>query len=66
MKLFKALLLTTLLFLTPALALAGDFIEDDVIGDDFGDSTQPIPEPSGALVMGVALATASLALRRRK
>ena len=66
MKLIKTLLLATFLFLTPTLALAGeigDSVGDDVIVDDFGS---PIPEPSGALVMGVALVTVSLALRRRR
>jgi len=63
MKLTKALLLTAFLFLTPVLALASDFVVGDDVGDDFGTV---VPEPSGALVMGVALATVSLALRRRR
>ena len=63
MKLTKALLLAATLLLAPAAALAGDL--PPPVGD-FDDVEQPIPEPSGALIMGMALAGTALVLRRRK
>ena len=44
--------------------LLGDLL-DPIIGDPNG-AVAPIPEPSGALVMGAALATAALVARRRR
>jgi hypothetical protein len=65
MKLIKALMLISLLAMMPTFALA-DFDADadtPVIGD-FDDVNPAVPEPSGALVMGVALTTVALAVRR--
>ncbi len=75
MKQVKLLMLAAALLLAPMTAsaglvgeiigrldLSGDFIADD-FDDDF---TRPVPEPSGALVMGVALATVALAKRRQR
>jgi hypothetical protein len=58
-------MLVSLLAMMPTFALA-DFDEDDdtpPVGD-FDDVNPAVPEPSGALLMGVALATVALAVRR--
>lgn len=72
MKLVKVLILSAVLFLAPAAAFAdliGGLIDEvgDVIGDfDDTDPAPAVPEPSGALVMGVALGTVALATRRKR
>jgi hypothetical protein len=66
MKLVKMLTLSAVLFLAPIAASAG------LIGsllDPILDPSGPapaVPEPSGALVMGVALGTVALATRRKR
>jgi hypothetical protein len=64
MKVIKALMLVSLLAMMPAFALA-DFDDDDTtpVGD-FDDVSPSVPEPSGALVMGVALTSVVLVVRR--
>ena len=65
-KLVKALMLSAILFLAPTVASA-DLIGDLLAGSSSGSAPTPaVPEPSGALVMGVALATVSLVVRRRR
>jgi hypothetical protein len=63
MKWIKALMLVSVLAMMPTFALADDDRGDD-IEDDF--DTPAVPEPSGALVIGVALTTAALATRRKR
>ena len=71
MKTIKMLLLATPLLLIPISSSAGllsSFFSIFRVGTttDFADDTNPapVPEPSGALVMGVALATVLVAQRR--
>jgi hypothetical protein len=68
MKSIKAVMLISLLCLMPTLALA-DFVADaddtPPVGD-FDDVNPSVPEPSGALVMGVALTTVALVARRQR
>ena len=83
MKLFKALMLSAVLFMTPTAALADwnfghfqGFFERirtyfqthrdwrDYDGNDGHEN--PVPEPSGALVMGAGLTVAALARRRNR
>jgi hypothetical protein len=63
MKWIKALVLVSALAMMPMFALADDDRGDD-IGDDDDFTTPAVPEPSGALVMGVALASVALLTRR--
>lgn len=66
MKLIKALMLVLLLAMMPTFALANfDDDEPPPVGD-FDDVNPSIPEPSGALVMGVALTTVALVARRKR
>jgi hypothetical protein len=61
-KFMKTLLLAMPLLLLPIASSAG--LIGGILGD-FDDTTVPsVPEPSGALVMGVALATVVVAQRR--
>ena len=63
MKFMKTLLLAMPLLLLPIASSAG--LIGGIIGDVFDDTTVPsVPEPSGALVMGVALVTVVAAQRR--
>jgi hypothetical protein len=68
-RLVKALMLLAALFFVPAMTSAferDDFSDDDEIGDFEDDDNLPsVPEPSGALVLGVALTTVALATRRK-
>ena len=57
MKLLKSLALSAAACLAPLTALAGSIFEDDIA---------VVPEPAGALVMGVALVTVALVWRRRR
>jgi hypothetical protein len=81
MKLFKALMLSAVLFMTPTAALAdwnfghfGGWIHKifSIFHRDYpipggGDEHQnPIPEPSGALIMGTGLAVAVLVRHRNR
>ena len=68
MKTFKTLLLAAALIVVPAVVFAGNAQDDDNDNqDDTGDATLPaVPEPGGALLMSVALATAAFAARRSR
>jgi hypothetical protein len=67
MKTFKTLLLAAALIVVPAVGFAGNAQDDDNNQDDTGDATLPaVPEPGGALLMSVALATAAFAARRSR
>jgi hypothetical protein len=65
------LMLVSALSLSPSTASAfdlGDLIRRILSGSTYtGDDTRPpaVPEPSGAIVMGVALAAVALAVRRK-
>ena len=64
MKRIKVLMLLSLLSVLPTVALAEDLVADaDPARDDFG---AVVPEPSSALVMGVALTTVALVARRKR
>ena len=82
MKLFKVLTLSAVLFMTPVAAFAdwnfghfGGFLERifkffqyhrDYPTGGGDDHQNPIPEPSGALVMGAGLTVAALVRRRNR
>ena len=57
MKLLKSLSLAALVCLAPVTALAGTPFEDDIA---------VVPEPTGALLMGVALVVVALVWRARR
>jgi len=64
MKLVRMLMLSAVLFLLPMAASAGLICE---ILNTCGETPPPsVPEPSGALVMGIALVTVALAGRRQR
>jgi hypothetical protein len=64
-RLAKALMLVAALSFMPTIASAF-VVADDDSSDDFGDNVHPsVPEPSGALVLGVALTTVAIATRRK-
>ena len=69
-RLMMTLVLVTALSLSPSVASAfdfGDLIRRILSGSTTGDDVRPpaVPEPSGALVMGVALTAIALVLRRK-
>ena len=64
MKLVRMLMLSAVLFLLPIAASAGLVCE---ILNTCSETPPPsVPEPSGALVMGIALVTVALAGRRQR
>ena len=64
MKLVRMLMLSAVLFLLPIAASAGLICE---ILQTCPETPPPsVPEPSGALVMGIALVTVALAGRRQR
>lgn len=69
MKWVKMMLLSVVLSLAPAAAFAG--LISDLLGRLTGGTTfdqtrvPAVPEPSGAIVMGVALITVALVARAR-
>ncbi len=66
MKLTKTLLFSALLFLVPTAALADLCLLGILLCGGGTPPPAPVPEPSGALLMGVALTVAGLVSRRRK
>ena len=65
MKLVRMLMLSAVLFLLPIAASAGLICE--ILNTCGGETPPPsVPEPSGALVMGIALITVALAGRRQR
>jgi hypothetical protein len=65
MKLVHSLMLSAALFLIPVVSsagLLGDIIGGITGGDDVAPA--PVPEPSGALLMGLALVTVAIVGRR--
>ena len=64
----KMLLSFAVLLLTPTIAMAGLLGEilDPILNPGGGGTVAPIPEPSGALIMGFALVTVALASRRSR
>jgi hypothetical protein len=62
MKLIQVLLLLALLGVTPSVVLAQDVTASDLERR----RVAPIPEASGALVMGVALAALALLIGRKR
>ena len=69
-RLLVTLMLVLALSLSPSVASAfdlGGLIRRILNGSTTGDDVRPpaVPEPSGALVMGVALTAIALVLRRK-